>query len=86
MAYTKNTSQFYGAIFSTDFCLSQLTDFVLTSMDEGMHTCMILIDFQKALDTKDHKLLSDKMTCVDFKTPDGLSLILIKKKRLRFCG
>ena len=38
-------------------------DFVVTDMDKGMHTGMILIDFQKVFDTLDHK------TPLDFKTP-----------------
>ena len=38
-------------------------DFVVKDMDKGMHTGMILIDFQKVFDTLDYK------TPLDFKTP-----------------
>ena len=37
-------------------------------MNKGIHTGMILIDLQKALDTLDYKILIEKMTCLDFKT------------------
>ena len=30
---------------------------------------MILIDFQKAFDTLDHKIVLEKITCHGFKTP-----------------
>ena len=33
-----------------------------------MHTAMVLIDLQKALDALDHKILLKKMTCLGFKT------------------
>ena len=33
-----------------------------------MHTGMILINLQKALDTLDHKILIENMTCLGFKT------------------
>ena len=38
---------------SSDYCLAQLTDFVLTAMDKQMHTGMIA-DLQKAFDTLGH--------------------------------
>ena len=57
------------ANFSTDSCLAQLKYFVLTGMDKGMHTGMISIDLQKAFDTLDHKIVLEKMTCLDLKTP-----------------
>ena len=48
---------------------SQLTDFVLTGMNKGMHTGMILIDLQKAFDILDHKVFQEKMAYPGFKTP-----------------
>ena len=39
---------------STDFCLAQLIDFVLTGIDKQMHTGMVLVDFQKEFDSLDH--------------------------------
>ena len=38
---------------SSDYCLAQLTDFVLTGMDKQMYTGMIA-DLQKAFDTLGH--------------------------------
>ena len=46
---------------STEFCLAQLTDLVLTGMDKQMHTSMILLDLQKAFDTLDHGVLLDNI-------------------------
>ena len=46
--------------FSTDSCLSQLTDCIIKGMDKGQHTGMILIDLQKAFDTLDHHVLLQK--------------------------
>ena len=51
---------------STDTSLSQLTDMILNSAENGKHTGMILIDLQKAFHTLDHKILSDKMRCIGF--------------------
>ena len=53
---------------STDFCLAQLIDFVIPVMDEQMHTCMILVDLQKAFDTLDHGVLLEKMKYFGFRT------------------
>ena len=39
---------------STDTCLSLLNDKILTGIDNGMLTGMVLIDLQKAFDTIDH--------------------------------
>ena len=41
----------------TNFCLAQLTDFVLTGMNKQMYTGMILVDLQKPFDTLDHGVL-----------------------------
>ena len=40
----------FCANFSTDSYLVQLTDSILTGMNKGFHTGMILADLQKALD------------------------------------
>ena len=53
---------------STDFCLAQLIDFVVPVMDEQIHTCMILVDLQKAFDTLDHGVLLEKMKYFGFRT------------------
>ena len=51
---------------STDLCLAQLIDFVLTGMNKEMHTGMILVDLQKAFDTLYHGVLLEKMKYFGF--------------------
>ena len=60
----------FRASFSTDSCLTQLTDFALTDTEKGMHTGMIFIDLQKVFDTLDYKISQEKKqkTCLGFKT------------------
>ena len=52
--------------YSTDTCLSCLTDRVRNGFEKGSLTGMILIDLQKAFDTIDHKILTEKMSCLGF--------------------
>ena len=68
MAYSTNTSQVLEHI-CTDSRLAQLMDFALTGMDKGIHRGMILIDLCKVFDTRDYKILLEKMSCLDFRTP-----------------
>ena len=49
---------------STEFCLAQLTDFVLP---EPMDTGAILVDFQKAFNTLDYGVLLEKMKYFGFR-------------------
>ena len=53
---------------STDVCLAQLIDFVLTGMDKQMHISMILVDHQNAFDTVDHELILEKIKHSGFQT------------------
>ena len=52
--------------YSTDTCLSYLTDEVRNGFEKGSLTGMILINLQKAFDTIDHKILIEKMSCLGF--------------------
>ena len=52
--------------YSTESCLSYLTDKISKGFDSGLYTGMILIDLQKAFDTIDHKLLLEKMSFLGF--------------------
>ena len=45
---------------STDTCISLLNDRILTDIDNGMLTCMILLDLQKYFDTIDHEIFFSK--------------------------
>ena len=51
---------------STNSCLSFLSNKVLTGIEKGNLTGMILIDLQKAFDTIDHKILIEKMKYLGF--------------------
>ena len=51
---------------STYSCLSYLQHKVSKGFDSDLLTGMILIDLQKAFDTIDHKILIEKMKCMDF--------------------
>ena len=42
--------------YSTDSCLSYLSNKITTSFESGLHTGMILIDLQKAFDTINHDI------------------------------
>ena len=52
--------------YSTDTCLSYLTDKVLTGFEKGLLAGMVLIDLQKAFDAIDYGILLDKMNCLGF--------------------
>ena len=51
---------------STDLFLSFLNDKMLKGFDSGVYTGMILIDLQKAFDTKNHKILLEKLLPIGF--------------------
>ena len=51
---------------STDTCLSFLKDNILKGFDDGLVTCMILIDLQKAFDTINHDILLKKLSIIGF--------------------
>ena len=51
---------------STDTCLSVLNEKILTGIDNGLLTGMILIDLQKAFDTIAHKIFFSKMSFLGF--------------------
>ena len=53
-------SGFRGS-FSTDTCLTYLTDYIHKQTSSGYFTGMVLIDLQKAFDTVDHVILIQKL-------------------------
>ena len=56
----------FRAKHSTDTCLSLLNDKILSGMDDGLLTGMVLIDLQKAFDTIDHEVFFSKMAHIGF--------------------
>ena len=58
----------FGTNHSTEFCLAQLTDFVLTGMDKQMHTNMILVDIQKESYTLDQEGFLETIKYFGFRT------------------
>ena len=52
--------------FSTDSCLSYLSNKIAKGFESGLHTGMILIDLQKAFDTIDHEILINKLEFLGF--------------------
>ena len=56
----------FRTFFSTDWCLSYLTNKIATDFESGLYTGMILIDLQKAFDTVNHDILLKKMDFIGF--------------------
>ncbi len=54
--------------YSIDTCLIHLIDHIRTHMANGRYTGMVLMDLQKAFDTVDHAILSDKLEATDIKS------------------
>ena len=52
--------------FSTDSCLSHLSNKIATGFKSGLFTGMILFDLQKAFDTINHDILINKMEYLGF--------------------
>ena len=50
--------------YSTDSCLTQLTDQIRFDMDKGNYTGMVMINLQKAFDTVDHDILLNKLKAI----------------------
>ena len=51
--------------YSTDSCLTQVTDQIRFDMDKGNYTGMVMIDLQKAFDTFDPDILLNKLKELD---------------------
>ena len=54
--------------FSTDTCLTYLTDYIKTQTSKGLYTGMIMLDLQKAFDTVDHLILGKKLKAMGLKS------------------
>lgn len=61
--------------FSTTTLLLNITDNIIKSLDSGLATALILLDFSKAFDTLDHELLCSKLEYYGF---DHISINFFK--------
>ena len=52
--------------YSTDLCLSYLSDKMLKDFNKGLFTGMILIDLQKTFDTINHEIFLGKLHAIGF--------------------
>ena len=68
--------------FSTDTCLSYLTDFIKHETSKGLYTGMIMLDLQKAFDTVDHLILCEKLRAIGLVRSIGLCLTFQKEINL----
>ena len=62
--------------FSTDSCLTYLTDYIKTHTSKGLYTGMLMLDLQKAFDTVDHDILCKKLKAMGIKSVDWFSSYL----------
>ena len=56
--------------FSTDSCLTYLTDYIKSQTSKGFYTGMLMLDLQKAFDTVDHDILCKKLKAMGIKSVD----------------
>ena len=54
--------------FSTNTCLTHLTDYIKFQSDKGNYTGMVLLYLQKTCDTVDHCILINKLQALGFDT------------------
>ena len=54
--------------FSTDSCLTYLTDYFKTQTSKGLYSGMLVLDLQKAFDTVDHDILCKKLKAIGIKS------------------
>ena len=55
----------FQSAFLTDTCLVHLTDYLNQEQDKGSYVGMVLLDLQKAFDTVDHIILTQKLKALE---------------------
>ena len=74
-------SGFRGS-FSTDTCLTHLTDYIHNQTSCGNFTGMVLIDLQKAFDTVDHVILLNKLEKMGVSSVEWFKSYLSGRKQI----
>ncbi len=74
-------SGFRGS-FSTDTCLTHLTDYIWNKTSVGNYTGMVLIDLQKAFDTVDHVILLNKLKALGISSVDWFKSYLCDRTQI----
>lgn len=74
-------SGFRGS-YSTDTCLTYLTDYIRTQMSVGNYTGMVLLDLQKAFDTVDHEILCQKLKAMGIVSVDWFKSYLTNRQQI----
>ena len=61
--YMNERQSGFQKLFSTATAVVDVSDFILTELDNKKFVCSVLIDLKKAFDTVDHKTLLKKLWC-----------------------
>ena len=70
------THQFgFSKKHSTNHALTQITDKIRNALDENKYICRVFLDFQKAFDTVNHKILFSKLSYYGIR---GIALSLLE--------
>ena len=68
--------------FSTDSCLTYLTDYIKSQTSKGLYTGMLMLDLQKAFDTVDHDILCKKLKAMGIKSVDWFRSYLSHRNQI----
>ena len=68
--------------FSTDSCLTYLTDYIKTQTSKGLYTGMLMLDLQKAFDTVNHDILCKKLKAMVIKSVDWFRSYLSHRNQI----
>lgn len=72
----------FKSSYSTDSCLIHLIDHIKAETARSLYTGMVLLDLQKAFDTVDHSILSDKLRVIGIQSVSWFESYLTNRKQL----